>query len=75
MLWSYYGTGHGKGEWDGVGAVVKRTLCSEQLLNPNRRLQSAMDCVTFLSATMAGEVPNTRDNSRYSACLHLHLAL
>lgn len=57
MLWNYYGTGHGKGEWDGAGAVVKRALRNEQLLNPHRRLQNAEDCVQFLDATMAGPVP------------------
>jgi hypothetical protein len=26
MTWSFFGIGHGKGEWDGVGALVKKTL-------------------------------------------------
>lgn len=57
MVWNFFGSGHGKGEWDGAGAVVKRALRSEQLMNPNRPLQNARDCVTFLDATMAGPVP------------------
>ena len=57
MLWNFFGSGHGKGEWDGAGAVVKRALRSEQLLNPNQPLQNARDWVTFLDATMAGQVP------------------
>jgi hypothetical protein len=57
LLWSYYGTGHGKGEWDGAGTVVKRALRMEQLRNPNQRLYNAMDWVTFLYATLVGEVP------------------
>jgi hypothetical protein len=70
MLWSYYGTGHGKGEWDGAGAVVKKALCSEQLLNPHRLLQNALHCVTFLNATMAGQVPTRRGGIRYLyACI------
>ena len=49
--------GHGKGEWDGVGAVIKRALRTEQLVNPQRRLQNVEDCVHFFDATMAGQVP------------------
>jgi len=26
MNWHYVGTRYGKGEWDGVGAIVKRAL-------------------------------------------------
>jgi hypothetical protein len=70
MLWSYYGTGHGKREWDGAGAVVKKALRSEQLLNPHRLLQNALHCVTFLNATMAGQVPTRRGGIRYLyACI------
>jgi hypothetical protein len=25
MTWSFIGTRHGKGEWDGTGAMVKQT--------------------------------------------------
>lgn len=57
MLWSFFGSGHGKGEWDGAGAVVKRALRAEQLVNPNRSLRDARDCETFLDATLAGQVP------------------
>lgn len=66
MNWNFFGSGHGKGEWDGAGAVVKRTLRTEQLLNPQRTLQNARDCVTFLEATLGGEVANSRDSLRYS---------
>lgn len=64
MLWNFYGSGHGKGEWDGAGAVVKRTLRSEQLLNPHRNLRNAQDCVTFLNAALAGQVPSAGDRMR-----------
>ena len=64
MVWNFYGSGHGKGEWDGAGVVVKKTLRSEQLLNPHRSLRNAHDCVTFLNAVLAGEVPNTGDRMR-----------
>lgn len=65
MNWNFFGSGHGKGEWDGASAVVKRTLRSEQLLNPQRTLQNVDDCVTFLEATLGGEVANSRDSLRY----------
>jgi hypothetical protein len=26
LSWHYFGTRHGKGEWDSVGVVVKRAL-------------------------------------------------
>ena len=61
MMWNFHGSGHGKGEWDGAGAVVKRALWAEQLLNPHRTLQNARDCVTFLDTTLVGQVPNTGD--------------
>ncbi len=32
MLWFFFETGHGKGEHDGAGAVVKRALQVEQLI-------------------------------------------
>lgn len=69
MLWNYFGTGHGKGEWDGAGAVVKRALRNEQLVNPHRRLQNAADCVQFLDATMAGQVPTRGGSIRFVALL------
>ncbi|MCO5547757.1 hypothetical protein L7F22_001209 [Adiantum nelumboides] len=31
MLWNFFGTGHGKGEHDGAGAVIKRALTAEEL--------------------------------------------
>jgi hypothetical protein len=29
MLWNFFGSGHGKGEHDGVGAIAKRKLQKE----------------------------------------------
>lgn len=56
MNWNFFGTGHGKGEWDGAGAVVKRALRQSQLHNTWRRMQNAHDAVSFLNETMAGAV-------------------
>lgn len=56
MNWNFFGTGHGKGEWDGAGAVVKRALRQSQLHDTWRRMQNALDTVCFFKATMSGEV-------------------
>lgn len=56
MNWNFFGTGHGKGEWDGAGAVVKRALRQSQLHDTWRRMQNAHDVVCFLNETMAGSV-------------------
>ena len=56
MNWNFFGTGHGKGEWDGAGAVVKRALRQSQLHNTWRRMQNAHDAVSFLNETMGGTV-------------------
>jgi hypothetical protein len=31
MIWNFFATGHGKGEVDGVGALLKREVCKEQI--------------------------------------------
>jgi hypothetical protein len=36
MVWSYFGSTHGKGKHDGIGAVIKQTLTKEKL-NVNGR--------------------------------------
>ena len=48
MMWSFFGSGHGKGEHDGAGAVIKRTLTHEQLKANSWILKSACDVVAFL---------------------------
>ncbi len=49
MNWHYFGTRHGKGEWDGAGAgaIVKRALKAKQFHNLQRRLYDAFDVVNF----------------------------
>jgi len=66
MIWSYYSTCHGKGEWDGVGVVMKRLLWTKQLVNSYRRLQNEEDYVLFLDATMARQVPTCSSGMRSS---------
>jgi hypothetical protein len=48
MRWNYFETTHGKGEWDGAGAVVKRALSVEQIQNPLRPLGNAGQVIDFL---------------------------
>jgi len=48
MHWNFFESAHGKGEWDGVGAVVKRALATNQIQNPLRPLQNAIQVVQFL---------------------------
>ncbi len=53
------GTGHGKEEWDGVGAIVKRALKAKQLHNPQKKLQDANNVVEFFKKGMSSWAPNT----------------
>jgi hypothetical protein len=46
--WHYFSIRHGKGEWDSASVVVNRALRVEQLHNPQRRFQDAIDVVEFL---------------------------
>ena len=48
MMWNFFGSGHGKGEHDGAGAVIKRTLTHEQLKENGWHLKCAGDVVAFL---------------------------
>ena len=48
MLWSFFASGHGKGEHDGAGAIVKRALTHEQLKPDAWHMKCAKDVVDFL---------------------------
>jgi hypothetical protein len=48
MTWNYFAPGHGKGEVDGAGALLKRELSKEQIKPDAQRIQSANDVVLFL---------------------------
>ena len=47
MSWFFSASGHGKGEHDGAGAVVKRTLTHEQLKADGPKLTCAADVVAY----------------------------
>jgi hypothetical protein len=46
--WSFFGSGHGKGPHDGVGAVLKQYIRTAQLDINGPKLQCAADIVGFL---------------------------
>jgi hypothetical protein len=48
MLWSFFGSGHGKGLHDSVGVIIKRFLWREQLDAHGTKLQNAKKVVDFL---------------------------
>ena len=47
MTWNFLGSGHGKGEHDGAGAVIKRHFTHEQLKPDCIKLLCAVDVVPF----------------------------
>ena len=49
MIHNYFGSGHGKGEHDGAGAVIKRALTHEQLKVDGATLNNAASLVEFLT--------------------------
>jgi hypothetical protein len=48
ISWNYFAPGHGKGEVDGVGALLKRQLRLEQIKPNAEKIQNATDAVVFL---------------------------
>ena len=55
MLWNFFGTGHGKGEHDGAGAVINRALTAKQLDTNSSKLQNAHDAIEWLTWKMADD--------------------
>jgi hypothetical protein len=52
MMWSFFGSGHGKGTYDGVGVVIKHFIWHEQLNTHGTKLQNAEDVFNFLRANL-----------------------
>jgi hypothetical protein len=48
MLWNYFATRHGKGEVDGIDALLKRELHKEQIKPQGLKIQNAREAVNFL---------------------------
>ena len=53
MRWNFFGSGHGKGEHDGAGAVIKRALTHEQLKADVVHMNCAAHVVDFLTTNMS----------------------
>ena len=51
MMWNFSTSSHRKGEHNGVGAVIKRTLTHEELKPNMASLKCVADVVNFLKAT------------------------
>ena len=64
MRWNYFESAHGKGEWDGAGAVAKRALRAEQIRNPLRPLQNAEHVVQYLKENYSERVASTYAQSK-----------
>ena len=52
-IWSFFESGHVKGEHDGVGACVKRVLVKEQLKILGADLLYACSIVDWCSSTLS----------------------
>lgn len=52
MIWSFFATGHGhgKGEVDGFGALMKIELRKDQIKPHGQKLQNVNECVQFLKS-------------------------
>jgi hypothetical protein len=48
MVWNYFASGHGKGEVDKVGALLKREIRKEQIKPNACKLQCASNVVKYL---------------------------
>jgi hypothetical protein len=48
MVWSYFGSGHGKGDHDGANVVLKQEIRKEQMNMDSVRLQNATNVLHFL---------------------------
>lgn len=60
MQWYFFESGHGKGEHDGAGAVVKSALRKWQLVRDGGSiLTSAADSVRLLTERLSGAAPTS----------------
>jgi hypothetical protein len=56
MLWSFFGSKHGKGLHDGVGTTIKRLLRREQLDAHGAKLQNGEEVVDFLCKNLSNKL-------------------
>jgi hypothetical protein len=62
MLWSYFGSGHGKGVHDRAGARLKRSIRNEQMKMETPKLQIVADIVVFYLQRQAEEAELRNQN-------------
>jgi hypothetical protein len=48
LIWNFFVTGHGKGEVDGIGALLKHVVKKEQIKPNGRKIQNAVEVLAFL---------------------------
>ena len=48
MMKNYFGSGHGKGEVDGCGALLKQEIWKEEMNPFAKKIQNAHDVVQYL---------------------------
>jgi hypothetical protein len=53
FIWNYFASGHGKGEVDGAGALLKRELRKEQMKPDGMQIHNSLEAVTYLRAQAA----------------------
>ena len=58
MRWNFFGSGHGKGEHDGAGAVIKWALTHEKLNTDSVHMNCAAHVVEFLRRNMSTSATN-----------------
>ena len=56
--WSFFETGHGKGEHDGTGACVKRALRRYQMSHSASRLKCSAEVVDWCTQNLGTKVTN-----------------
>ena len=73
MVWSYFGSGHGKGLHDGAGAMLKCAIRREEMNFDSRtKLESASDVVSFCNRKEQEE-HRAYGNARRSLIRYFHL--
>jgi DNA-binding protein len=48
LIWNFFATSHGKGEVDGVRALLKCEVRKEQIKPNGRQIQNVVEVVAFL---------------------------
>jgi hypothetical protein len=64
MIWSFFGSGHGKGPHDGARVVIKRFLKKEQLNVHGEKLQNVEKVVTLLKKHLSNKLETSYVNVR-----------